>query len=360
MTTPNDVLKKAAGEIGYYAPNDPEPGSKYGRWMAKLTGESWLAGPSTSIWWCMIFVSWCFYTSGMTNIPGLPNYNCDNFKSKASSIRVPNKRDAKPGDIVLFDWNGDGSCDHVGIVEKNYGDYIQTIEGNTSGSNAGSQSSGNGVWRRTRSWGSINSVFRPKYTGNSPMWVKDSKGWWYSLGGSKYYSSCWSLIDGKWYHFNAAGYAQTGWIKDGGKWYYLYKPGDKGTECSMATGWLKYKDYWYYLSPESGDNKGAMVTGWIKLGDKWYYLRPKEENGHPEGSMVKGWYKWQNNWYYLNRAADDGTEGAMRIGWFKDGDKWAYLRPKKDGSFPEGSAVCNTEVTIDGKKYKFDKNCYMV
>ena len=57
MGTPNDVLRIAAGEIGYYAPDDPQPGSKYGRWMADVTGESWLAGPSTEVWWCMIFVS---------------------------------------------------------------------------------------------------------------------------------------------------------------------------------------------------------------------------------------------------------------------------------------------------------------
>lgn len=40
MGTPNDVLRIAVGEIGYYAPDDPQPGSKYGRWMADVTGES--------------------------------------------------------------------------------------------------------------------------------------------------------------------------------------------------------------------------------------------------------------------------------------------------------------------------------
>ena len=65
MGTPNDVLRIAAGEIGYYAPDDPQPGSKYGRWMADVTGESWLAGPSTEVWWCMIFVSWVFAQAGV-------------------------------------------------------------------------------------------------------------------------------------------------------------------------------------------------------------------------------------------------------------------------------------------------------
>lgn len=168
MTTPNAVLKLAAGEIGYYAPDDPLPGSKYGRWMAEYTGESWLAGSSREIWWCCIFVSWCYINAGGA-MPGMPNYNCDNLKSKARSYVLSNKRDAQPGDFVLFDWGGDGSCDHIGIIEKNYGSYIQTIEGNTSGSNGGSQSAGNGVWRRTRSWSVVNCVIRPNYTGDEDM-----------------------------------------------------------------------------------------------------------------------------------------------------------------------------------------------
>ena len=46
MTSPVDVLRKATGEIGYYAPADPEPGSKYGRWLAALLNQAWLRGPS--------------------------------------------------------------------------------------------------------------------------------------------------------------------------------------------------------------------------------------------------------------------------------------------------------------------------
>lgn len=49
MATADDVIKVAESQLGYYAPNDPEQGSKYGRWMAKKTGQSWMAGPSTSI-----------------------------------------------------------------------------------------------------------------------------------------------------------------------------------------------------------------------------------------------------------------------------------------------------------------------
>lgn len=85
MGTPNDVLRIAAGEIGYYAPDDPQPGSKYGRWMADVTGESWLAGPSTEVWWCMIFVSWVFAQAGV-DFPGSPSYNTDSTLAAARKV----------------------------------------------------------------------------------------------------------------------------------------------------------------------------------------------------------------------------------------------------------------------------------
>ena len=55
MATVEDVLNIARGELGYYAPDDPEPGSKYGRWMADVTGEDWLRGPYRDISWCCCF-----------------------------------------------------------------------------------------------------------------------------------------------------------------------------------------------------------------------------------------------------------------------------------------------------------------
>ena len=36
-----------------------------------------------------------------------------------------------PGTIIFFDWNHDGSSDHVGIVESCDGTTVHTIEGNS-------------------------------------------------------------------------------------------------------------------------------------------------------------------------------------------------------------------------------------
>ena len=168
MPTPNDVLRIAAGEIGYYAPNDPEPGSKYGRWLAQRLNQSWLAGPSVKIWWCQIFVSWVFDQAGVSFSGGL-SYNTNNTLAagRREGRALANVRDAQPGDIVFYDWGHDGATDHVGIIELNRGNTIQTIEGNTSSGAAGSQSAGNGVYRRVRNWSAVAGVIRP-YFDNVP------------------------------------------------------------------------------------------------------------------------------------------------------------------------------------------------
>lgn len=55
----------------------------------------------------------------------------------------------RQGDLVLFDFNSNGTPDHIGIVEKVQGSTLYTIEGNTSGS--GESSNGDGVYRKSRS-----------------------------------------------------------------------------------------------------------------------------------------------------------------------------------------------------------------
>lgn len=161
MSKIDEVLSHAAYRIGYYAPDDPEPGSEAGRWLANKMCQPWLAGPSESVWWCMCFVSMCFDMAGEIDAIGGFSYNTDVTKNRMEKVSI---EDAQRGDVVLFDWDQDGLTDHVGIVEANLGDgWLQTIEGNTSPSNAGSQSAGNGVYRRQRSYG-IDCVLRPKWS----------------------------------------------------------------------------------------------------------------------------------------------------------------------------------------------------
>lgn len=66
---------------------------------------------------------------------------------------------AKRGDLVLFDFNGNGTSDHVGFVTKVTSSYIETIEGNTG---SGSNTNGDGVYRRRRTKGQVNYFVRTK------------------------------------------------------------------------------------------------------------------------------------------------------------------------------------------------------
>ena len=66
---------------------------------------------------------------------------------------------AKRGDLVLFDFNKNSQSDHIGIVTKVTSSYIETIEGNTG---SGSNTNGDGVYRRRRTKGQVNYFVRTK------------------------------------------------------------------------------------------------------------------------------------------------------------------------------------------------------
>ena len=166
MSVAQQVLARAASRIGYYAPDDPNPGSEAGRYWADRTGQQWLAGPSDSVWWCMLFVSMCLDECGQIDAIGGFSFNTDYTVNKVRQhpdAYFVSVYDARPGDVVIYNWDG-GGTDHVGFVEKNLGGgTLQTIEGNTSSGDYGSQSAGNGVWRRVRNH-SIAYVIRPAYS----------------------------------------------------------------------------------------------------------------------------------------------------------------------------------------------------
>lgn len=68
---------------------------------------------------------------------------------------------AKLGDLVLFDWQKDGVCDHIGFVIKDNGNgTVTTVEGNTSNTNNGN---GGCVQIRTRSKTIIKGFVRLPY-----------------------------------------------------------------------------------------------------------------------------------------------------------------------------------------------------
>ena len=167
MTTSIKALATAAREIGYNRWNDPLQGTKYGRWYASMGMGAYFG--HSGVPYCNMFTSWVLHQIGVKEPgPGRYAYTPYCLRDYRNIGRGVPVRSARPGDLVFFDWNGDGVVDHVGFVEKVFSWGLQTIEGNTSPGTAGSQSNGGGVYRRTRSWsGGVHSVVRPQYS-NDP------------------------------------------------------------------------------------------------------------------------------------------------------------------------------------------------
>ena len=160
MATAADVLRVASNYVGYSRWSDEQQGTIFGRWYAAETGEPYYG--ESGVPYCAMFVSYVFDRAGAT-CPGLPGAYCPYVERDGRNAgRAVDKRSAAAGDVVLFDWGGDGVADHVGIVEQNNGSYLTTIEGNTS-NGSGSQSNGGVVARRTRSFSSVRCVLRPTY-----------------------------------------------------------------------------------------------------------------------------------------------------------------------------------------------------
>lgn len=158
MTSVNDVLNIARGEIGYRegANNNSKYGAEYGMNYNP---------------WCVMFIWWVFKQAGASDrfYGGGKTALCSTlFNYHRSYSQDVGTSALQAGDIVFFDFSGrKRDTSHVGIVESVSGSSVVTIEGNTSSGNGGSQSNGDGVYRRTRSKSLISCAYRPAYDGAS-------------------------------------------------------------------------------------------------------------------------------------------------------------------------------------------------
>lgn len=86
-------------------------------------------------------------------------------RNREHGLRIVSSSEAAPGDLVYFKFPGISSdfCDHVGILESKGRGVVNTIEGNTSRGNGGSQNNGGGVFRRSRPLSVVVAIVRPPY-----------------------------------------------------------------------------------------------------------------------------------------------------------------------------------------------------
>lgn len=111
--------------------------------------------------WCMVFIWWLFRRAGLSHlifdgdktayVPALIAW----AKRKGLTVAEP-----RAGDLVCFDFNGNGKADHIGICTAYDGRRVTTIDGNTG---VGNEANGGAVMKRTRYKKYIVCVIRPRY-----------------------------------------------------------------------------------------------------------------------------------------------------------------------------------------------------
>ena len=159
----NAVVEAARSKLGYVEGANKD--NFFGRWYGANNAP-----------WCACFVSWALAKVKLTHlIAGAQTAKGFNscgagikfFKEKKAWFTV---EEAQVGDFAFFDWDHDGSQDHVGIVtaidlKKK---QVRTIEGNTNDTN---HSNGGTVQEKWRNFSVIMGVGRPAY----PADVKEAQ-----------------------------------------------------------------------------------------------------------------------------------------------------------------------------------------
>lgn len=84
--------------------------------------------------WCACFVSWCADQCGYIESGIIPKFaGCVDGANwfKGNGQWQGRNYEPQAGNIIFFDWEGDGETDHVGIVEKCENGVVYTVEGNS-------------------------------------------------------------------------------------------------------------------------------------------------------------------------------------------------------------------------------------
>ena len=108
-----ELAKRQVGNVG---------GAPYWSWY----------GFDSRVAWCACFVSWCYGQAGLSEprfaacqSQGVPWFTSHGQWGARGYENIA------PGDAIFFDWDLDGSADHVGLVIGTDGNRVYTIEGNS-------------------------------------------------------------------------------------------------------------------------------------------------------------------------------------------------------------------------------------
>ena len=108
-----DLAKSQVGNVGGYP---------YWSWY----------GFGSRVEWCACFVSWCYGQMGLSEprFAACQSQGIPWFQSHGQ-WGARGYDNLAPGDAIFFDWDLDGSADHVGIVIGTDGSRVYTVEGNS-------------------------------------------------------------------------------------------------------------------------------------------------------------------------------------------------------------------------------------
>ena len=108
-----DIAKSQVGNVG---------GQPYWSWY----------GFNSRVEWCACFVSWCYGQMGLSEprfaacqSQGIPWFQSHGQWGGRDYANIA------PGDAIFFDWDLDGSADHVGNLVGTDGSRVYTVEGNS-------------------------------------------------------------------------------------------------------------------------------------------------------------------------------------------------------------------------------------
>ena len=115
-------------------PGNPELVELAKRQVGNVGGHpywSWY-GFNSRVEWCACFVSWCYGQMGLSEprFAGCQSQGVPWFQSHGQ-WGARGYDNLAPGDAIFFDWDLDGSADHVGIVIGTDGSRVYTVEGNS-------------------------------------------------------------------------------------------------------------------------------------------------------------------------------------------------------------------------------------
>jgi len=138
----------------------------YGR---QVSGDSYA--------WCCVFLWWLFRQAGAPELfyGGQKTAYCpallSHYRLEGQTVAGP----YEPGDILFFNFSGGTGASHVGILERDHGQTVTTIDGNTG---TGDEANGGAVMRRTRSKKYIVGAARPAYAAQEESMTQEQFDRW--------------------------------------------------------------------------------------------------------------------------------------------------------------------------------------